>query len=126
MSNMTAQKGFTLLEVILALTITAFVVGGLMTLSGGSKQLAWRSQDSLHRAAEVRAQINFALLEDEYGQVEPILINDTFTIRGSDLLPTPSRRTQASLYSLQFYEVINDETDEVITGSRWVRFDQPR
>jgi prepilin-type N-terminal cleavage/methylation domain-containing protein len=120
------QSGFTLLEVIVALTITGFVLGGLFALAGGSKQLAWKSEQSLQSATEARAQINFALLEDDYGSVEEILINDSYRIRSTDLLTTPLRKTQPSIYSLQTYEVINDETDEIINGSRWVRFSLPR
>ena len=42
-----AERGFTLLEVIVALAITGFVLGGLFTLLGSSKQLSLRSVDSL-------------------------------------------------------------------------------
>ncbi|MBL6817064.1 MAG: type II secretion system protein, partial [Pseudomonadales bacterium] len=48
-----AASGFTLLEVIVALTITGFVLGGLFSLVGGSKQLTWRSEASLVRATEI-------------------------------------------------------------------------
>ncbi len=120
------QGGFTLLEVIVALTITGFVLGGLFALAGGSKQLAWKSEQSLQSATEVRAQINFALLEDDYGTVDAILVDNAYQVRSVDLLTPPLRKTQPSIYSLQTYEVINDETDEIINGSRWVRFILPR
>ena len=67
-----AGSGFTLLEVIVALTITGFVLGSLFTLVAGSKQLSWRSQQSLVRAINARAQINYSLLENEYIDVEPV------------------------------------------------------
>jgi prepilin-type N-terminal cleavage/methylation domain-containing protein len=120
------QGGFTLLEVIVALTITGFVLGGLFTLAGGSKQLAWKSVQSLESAAAARARINFALLEDDYGSIEPILVPNAYQIRSVDLINPPLRKTQPSIYSLQTYEVINDQTDEIIQGSRWVRFNLPR
>ena len=44
------QRGFTLLEVIVALTITAMVLGSLFALAAGSKQLAFRSGQSLNAA----------------------------------------------------------------------------
>ena len=115
-----------MLEVIVALTITGFVLGGLFALAGGSKQLAWKSEQSLQSAIEARAQINFALLEDDYGSVEAILVNNSYQIRSTDLLITPLRKTQPSIYSLQTYETIHEETDEVIHGNRWVRFTLPR
>ena len=43
------QAGFNLLEVIVALAITGFLLGGLFSLVGGSKQLSWRSEESLVR-----------------------------------------------------------------------------
>jgi len=49
------QSGFTLLEVIVALAITGFLLGGLLTLLAGSKQLSWRSEASLVRAIDARA-----------------------------------------------------------------------
>ena len=117
--------GFTLLEVMLALTITGFVLGGLFTLAGGSKQLAWKSQESLLEATQARARINFALLEDGYGELEPILAETPFVIRAAEPVPTPERKTQPSLYSLQTYEVVNEETEEIITGTRWLRLEVP-
>ena len=120
------QSGFTLLEVIVALTITGFVLGGLFAVAGGSKQLAWKSQDSLYAATAVRARINFALLEDEYGNVESILPDDVLEIRSVDYIEEPERKTQPTTFSLQSYEVINADTEETISGSRWVRFELPQ
>ena len=51
--NLNSQSGFTLLEVIVAMAITGFILGGLFSLMGGSKQLSWRSEDSLQRAAKI-------------------------------------------------------------------------
>lgn len=120
------HSGFTLLEVIVALTITGFVLGSLFSLVGGSKQLSWRSEQSLVQATRLRAAINFLLLEDEFSEVEQILQDDSYQIRALDLLEDPVRKTQASIYGFQAYEIINRERDEVIEGSRWIQFDLPQ
>ena len=120
------QAGFTLLEVIVALTITGFVLGGLFSLVGGSKQLSWRSEQSLVQATRVRAAINFALLENEYSDVEEILQDDSYRIRSLDLLEDPERKTQSSVHAFQAYEIINRERNEVIAGSRWIQLDLPQ
>ena len=120
------QSGFTLLEVIVALTITGFVLGGLFSLVGGSKQLSWRSEQSLVQATRVRAAINFALLENEYSDVEEILQDDSYRIRSLDLLEDPERKTQGSVHAFQAYEVVNRERNEVMAGSRWVQLDLPQ
>lgn len=117
--NRTSQRGFTLLEVIVALTITAFVLGGLFSLAGGSKQLAWRSQDSLERTIAARAWINFAMLEDEYQQLAPVLEGDMYESVAGDPIEDPERKTQATTFLLQDFEIIDPQRDHIITGSRW-------
>ena len=121
-----AQAGFTLLEVIVALTITGFVLGGLFSLVGGSKQLSWRSEQSLIQATRIRAVTNFALLENEYSDVEEILQDYSYQIRALDLLVDPERKTQGSVHAFQAYEVVNRERNEVIAGSRWIQLDLPQ
>ena len=120
------QTGFTLLEGIVALTITGFVLGGLFSLVGGSKQLSWRSEESLIQATRLRAAINFALLENEYADVEEILQDDSYQIRPLDLIEDPIRKTQATVHAFQAYEVINRERDEVIAGNRWIQLELPQ
>ena len=121
-----SQSGFTLLEVIVALAITGFVLGGLFSLVGGSKQLGWRSAESLLRATRLRAATNFTLLENEYRNVELILEDDSFQIVPKGILEEPERKTQPSIFTLQAFEIVDDERDEVITGSRWVQLDLPQ
>ena len=120
------QRGFTLLEVIVALAITGFVLGGLFSLIGGSKQLGWRSQESLIRATRIRAATNFALLENEYRDVEPILEQDSYDIRPQDILEEPERKTQATVFTLQAYEIWNEDRDEMVLGSRWIQLELPQ
>ena len=120
------QSGFTLLEVIVALTITGFVLGGLFSLVGGSKQLSWRSEESLIRATRIRAATNFALLENEFNEVELILLDDSYDIMPLEILEEPERKTQASVHTLQAYEIVNSDRDEFITGSRWIQLELPQ
>ncbi|MEQ8955023.1 MAG: type II secretion system protein [Gammaproteobacteria bacterium] len=119
-------RGFTLLEVIVSLAITGFILGSLFTLVGGSKQLSWRSADSLVEATRLRAITNYALLQNEYNEVEPILEDNTFAIEALDILEEPERKTQPSTFTLQDFEIYNLDTDNVITGSRWVELALPQ
>ncbi len=124
--NLNSQSGFTLLEVIVAMAITGFVLGGLFSLMGGSKQLSWRSEDSLQRAAKIRAITNFALLQNEYRDVELILEDGSYDILGIEVLEVPERKTQASVFALQAFEIANEERDEFITGNRWIQLNLPQ
>ena len=120
------QDGFTLLEVIVALAITGFILGGLFSLLGSSKQLSWRSEENLLRAARVRAVTNFALLQNEFRDVEEILEGNGYVIRSLELLDDPIRKTEPLLYALQRYQITDDSRDEQFFGSRWVRLNLPQ
>lgn len=120
------QNGFTLLEVIVALAITGVVLAAIFSLVGGSKQLSWRSKESLVRATEVRAVTNFALLQNEFRGVEKILNSENYDIRSIGVLVDPARKTQPMLNALQGFEVINEARDEEIIGSRWIRLNLPQ
>ena len=120
------QDGFTLLEVIVALAITGFILGGLFSLLGSSKQLSWRSEENLLRAARVRAATNFALLQNEFRDVEEILEDNGYEIRSLELLDDPIRKTEPLLHALQRYQITDDSRDEQFFGSRWVRLNLPQ
>ena len=121
-----AQKGFTLLEVIVALTIVGFILGALFPLLGGSKQLSWRSEESLTRATSLRAVTNFALLQNEFRDVEEILDADNYDIRSIGLLEDPLRKTQPMINALQGFEIIDENREEEVVGSRWIRLNLPQ
>ena len=92
----------------------------------GSKQLTWRSQESLARATQIRAATNFALLQNEFAELEDILEQDTYRVRPGSALEAPERKTQPTVHQLQAYEIINSDRDEVIDGVRWIQLDLPQ
>ena len=121
-----AERGFTLLEVIVALAITGLVLGSLFTLLGASKQLSSRSSDSLRESAELRAVVNFALLENEFNEVAPVLRSERYQIRAGELLEDPIRKTAPSILALQTFEIEDAERGSTVTGTRWARLLLPR
>ena len=121
-----AQKGFTLLEVIVALAIAGFILGALFSLLGGSKQLSWSSEESLVRSTHVRAVTNFALLQNEFRNVEAILEIESYDIRSIGVLADPLRKTEPMINALQGFEVVNEDRDEEIIGSRWIQLNLPQ
>ena len=125
-SDVRPAGGFTLLEVIVALAITGFLLGGLFSLVGGSKQLTWLSQESLTRATQIRAATNFALLHDEFAEVEEILERGAYRVRPGEALEAPERKTQPTTHQLQAYKIVNSDRDEVIDGVRWIQLDLPQ
>ena len=115
------QQGFTLIEVIVALTITGFLLGGLFSLVGGSKQLSWRSEEALVRAIQQRAAWNFALLDNEYADLEAILDDDYYEVRELDDIEAPDRQTQSLQYTLRALELVSEDGDVEGVAARWIR-----
>lgn len=126
MHNFKPQQGFTLLEVMIALTITGMVLGSLFALAAGSKQLAFRTQVSLHQSTAARAAVNYALLDNQFRDIEPALDEDRFVISGLDLLPDVERRTAPTNNLLQEYKIEDEQTGITIQAVRWQRFDLPQ
>ena len=120
------QSGFTLLEVIVALAISGFILGGLFSLLGISKQLSWRSEEHLLHASRIRAISNFALLQNEFRDVEEILRDDNLEIRSLEILDEPLRKTEPMVHALQSYQIIDVSRDEQYIGSRWIQLNLPQ
>lgn len=119
------SSGFTLLEVMVALTITGLALGSLFGIVAGSKQLAWRSEQILLEAAEVRKLINFSQLDESHGQLNLEFENDALFITDGELFEVPDRKTQSSLHALRQYEVLDENSQLILTGSYWLELDIP-
>ena len=118
-------RGFTLLEVLVALTITGMALGSLFGIIAGNKRLAWRSEESLIKTMQARSLINFSQLNDERGEISVDFENRDLVINSGFELEVPERKTQASRLALREYEVF-DEVGELITaGTYWVEMELP-
>jgi len=119
------QKGFTLLEVLVAMTITGMALGGLFGVIAGNKRLAWSSEESLVETMQTRSLINFSQLNDEMGEVYIDFENENLFIDSGYELEVPERKTQASPHVLRQYEVIDEYGELITTGTYWVELELP-
>jgi prepilin-type N-terminal cleavage/methylation domain-containing protein len=120
-----SEYGFTLLEVLVAMTITGFALGALLSVIGGNKRLAWRSEDALVEASRVRVEINLAQLQDTPGEVPREEPPRDLRTDSDQQLETPERKTQAMSYALRGYDV-RDASGEVLShGVYWLQLTRP-
>lgn len=120
------MRGFTLLEVLVALTIAGMALGGLFAVIGGNKRLAWRAEAALVRATEVRSAINQAQLDDLRGELPPAGMAADLRIESELELPEPEERTmQGTVHHLRGYELRDADGEVIAQGSYWVELDLP-
>jgi prepilin-type N-terminal cleavage/methylation domain-containing protein len=121
-----AMRGFTLLEVLVALTIAGMALGGLFAVIGGNKRLAWRAEAALVHATEVRSAINQAQLDDTRGALPPAGMAPDLRIESGIELPEPEERTtQGTVHHLRGYELLDENGEVLARGSYWVELDLP-
>ena len=119
------NSGFTLLEVMVALTITGMALGGLFGVIAGNKRLAWRSEESLVTTMQARSMINFSQLNDERGEVYVNFENEDLRILSGFELEPPERKTQGTRLALRQYEIVDENGEIVTTGTYWVMLELP-
>ena len=120
-------RGFTLLEVIIALAITGLAVGALFGLLGGSKRLAFSAGDTLSRAIFQRAAVNAAQLQERPDYpARPDRADWRAKVEAGRELDPPERQTREIRYALEGYTVVNDDAEMVAAGVRWKRLEALR
>lgn len=119
-------RGFTLLEVLVALTIAGMALGGLFAVIGGNKRLAWRSEDALVRTMDLRSLINQAQLDDQRGELPPARVVQGLRTDSDIELPDPEDRELAgTVHKLRGYELRDANGEVVLRGSYWIELDVP-
>ncbi len=120
------MRGFTLLEVLVALTIAGMALGGLFAVIGGNKRLAWRAEGALIRATQVRSAINLAQLDDTRGELPPALDLPDLRIEADIEIPKPEDRAwTATQHHLRGYELRDANGEVLASGTYWVELDLP-
>ena len=119
------QSGFTLLEVLLALTICAIALASLFSVIAGSKQLTFRAKDALQQSIELRQLVSLSLLVDEAGE---LLVPPEDSDLEIDLIPdeleVPDRKTATTTETIYQYEIDDPDGNVVLSGTYWVTLEE--
>lgn len=118
------QKGFTLLEVIIALTIVAVTLGSVLNLLAGSKQLAFRATEDIGKTIFLRSAFNAAqLLEEPEYPENPSQYKKTLTLKKGEVLEPPNRQTTKITLGLETYTFIDEDKGGEFSMVRWKKLD---
>lgn len=125
------QRGFTILEVLLALAITALALGSIMSLAAGSKRLAFKAEENLNEILFLRAALNIGILQrkSDYPKY-PVEYAEKITIESGALVDKVPRQTKSILYALETYQInekqSNGKPETLLDGLRWKKLDTLR
>jgi len=113
------NKGFTLLEVLLAIAIVGMALGSIFGLLAGSKRLAFKASEEMGQVLFLRASISIAQLEEESEYPElPEVYKKEVDFESDELLESPDRQTRKILLGLEPYNLSNTEKHLEINSVR--------
>jgi prepilin-type N-terminal cleavage/methylation domain-containing protein len=116
-----AARGFTLLEVLIALTICGFALAALFGVIAGSKQLTFRARGVLTESDELRRVVTSSLLVDSAGELlVPVEIPTLSFAPDSAEIEVPERKTAETTETLFQYEIEDADGELVLLGTYWI------
>jgi len=104
------QKGFTLLEVLVAITLTALVMGSVFSLQSQSNRLAYQSSEKIDDTVNRRAALNLAWMGVKMLDELP------YQVESKEALPIPeqlSDKIKDNMLRLEAFDLL-DENGEVL------------
>jgi len=121
---LTSQTGFTLLEVLVALSIVGMVLGTVFGLLAGSKRLAFKSLDDIERTVFLRSAINVAqvLKEPDYPEL-PERYKKSLDLSIDEPLEKPEHQTKLMRLALEPYRLYDDAKGIELKSIRFVLLD---
>ena len=122
------QKGFTLLEVLIAITLTALVLGNLFALQSQSKRLSFKAQTNLHKNINQRAFLNAAWISDRPSDtyLDELSQQSDYSVDKPVALKKPDLETQPLNFSLESFAVVNQQQEMIFTSVRFIASDVAR
>ncbi|MDM8560546.1 type II secretion system protein [Candidatus Parabeggiatoa sp. HSG14] len=128
MMKTSKHTGFTLLEVLIAMTIVGMVLGTVFSLLAGSKRLAFKAANDIERTVFLRSAINVAqvLEEPDYPELPKRYEKDLEKVFDEEPLEKPERQTRLMRLALQPYILRDDETGIELKSVRLIKLDTVR
>lgn len=113
------NKGFTLLEVLVSITLTALVLGNIFALQSQSKRLNFKAQTNLLKTINQRAYLNVAWIsnreEDAYLEE---LSESGFSVTNKEPLKKPEEQSKPIKYFLEAFDVVNADNNIILSSVR--------
>ena len=115
------QQGFTLLEVLIAITLTALVLGSLFALQSQSKRLSYKAQMNLHKNINQRAYFNAAWISDRRldSYMDELSQHSDYSVDHKSALKKPETQVKPINFSLESFAIVNQKNEVLLTSVRF-------
>jgi len=114
------QRGFTLLEVLVAITLTALVMGSVFSLQSQNSRLAVNAIETIDETVNRRAALNLAWIEVD------IFENLAYKVDNEVKLPIPDQlegKIKDNMLGLESFELLDDKGNVMHTSVRLKKAD---
>jgi prepilin-type N-terminal cleavage/methylation domain-containing protein len=113
------KKGFTLLEVLVSITLTALVLGNLFALQSQSKRLTFKAKNTLLKTINQRAYLNAAWLSN---RVLDSYMDDfsesAYSVENEKKLKKPEEQNKPIKHSLHSFSIVNEKKEIILSSVR--------
>lgn len=114
------QSGFTLLEVLISITLTALVLGNLFALQSQSKRLNFKAQTNLQKNINQRAYLNAVWINnlqlDSY--MDELSQLTKYSVDNSKALKKPEAQSKPVNFSLESFDIVNQNNEVILSSVR--------
>jgi len=119
LNNQKKNQGFTLLEVLVSITLTALVLGNLFALQSQSKRLSFKAQSSLARTINQRAYFNAAWISNrERDSYMDELSDLNYSVDNKKTLNKPEKQSKPLNFLLESFDIIDKEKEAILSSVR--------
>ena len=115
------QRGFTLLEVLIAITLTALVLGNLFALQSQSKRLSYKAQVNLQKNINQRAYFNAAWINDRQldSYMDELSRHSDYSVNNKSALKKPETQVKPLNFSLESFAIVNQKNEVLLNSVRF-------
>jgi prepilin-type N-terminal cleavage/methylation domain-containing protein len=120
MKNKSVNQGFTLLEVLIAVTLTAIVLGNLLALQSQSKRLAFKAEAVLQKTINQRAYFNAAWVDSRQASfyLDDLQGHEVYSTENTKALKKPEAQSKPLKFHLESFRIVDKQGNIVLSSVR--------
>lgn len=118
-NTISRPQGFTLLEVLVSITLTALVLGNLFALQSQSKRLSFKAQKHLSKTINNRAYLNASWISDKALDSYMDELSDLdLSVGNKKRLTKPANKVSPKQYYLESFDIVDKNNEPILTSVR--------